>query len=89
MTEGITRREAIGGPILAAIPVVQYIVDRWRHKDMVPLDTLIETNGAYQGIMDKMRVEHSRDLQAQFERHMQALSECLSERRRRGGSDDR
>lgn len=68
MPEKLTRRELVGGGFLSLIPLAQYALERWKHQDMVPLSRLDE---AYR-TMDKMRVEHSEDLKAQFNRHLEA-----------------
>lgn len=87
MADNITRREAIGGGILAVIPFAQYIFDRWRHKDMVPLETLIKTNDTYYDLVEKQRIEYVSEMKEQRDRHLADLRECLEHNWPKQGCD--
>lgn len=75
LSDKLTRREMLGGGFLSVIPLAQYALEKWKHQDMVPLSRLDE---AYR-TMDKMRIEHSNDLKAQFQRHLEAYNRWMEQ----------
>lgn len=75
--ENVTRREAfagIGGGSLATALTV--LADKILHRDMVPFEAVEAANNRAFELADQLRVEHSKDIEAQRDRYLNELAEC-------------